>query len=120
MLFLVVFISSPNYIKSSHLRSKLADILHTWLPQEDNQSMTAGGRPTTARSRGRSQVESGLQSLFGGHPMVIRHMVPALLRLYVDVEYTDRANAFYTKFSIRMNISEVSDGKRGVHACSNH
>lgn len=71
MLFLVVFISSPTYIKSSHLRSKLADILHAWLPQEDPTQGGTGRRPMTSRGRGRSQVEAGLQSLFGGHPMVI-------------------------------------------------
>lgn len=36
MLFMVVFIGSPGYLKNPWLRSKLTDILHHWLPR-DNQ-----------------------------------------------------------------------------------
>lgn len=37
MLFMVVFIGSPSYLKNPWLRSKLTDILHLWLPR-DSQS----------------------------------------------------------------------------------
>lgn len=37
MLFMVVFIGSPGYLKSPWLRSKLTDILHIWLPRDDQQ-----------------------------------------------------------------------------------
>ena len=33
MLFLVVIMGSPTHIKSSHLRSKMSEVLHAWLPQ---------------------------------------------------------------------------------------
>ena len=33
MLFLVVFMGSPAHVKSSHLRSKMSEVLHAWLPQ---------------------------------------------------------------------------------------
>lgn len=39
--------------------------------------------------------------------MVIQNMVPTLLRLYVDVEFTDQHNQFYAKFNLRQSISEV-------------
>ena len=48
MLFLVVFMGSPSYVKSSHLRSKLSEVLHVWMPQDDDQGMQ-GGRPMSAR-----------------------------------------------------------------------
>lgn len=41
------------------------------------------------------------------HPGVASHLVPALFELYKDVEYTDRGNQFYEKFSMRTNISEL-------------
>ncbi|GAX74152.1 hypothetical protein CEUSTIGMA_g1601.t1 [Chlamydomonas eustigma] len=107
MLFLVVFMGSPAYVKSSHLRSKMSEVLHVWLPQEDDMA-SSSGRPMSARRMNpRSQVGSSLQSLFQGHPMVLEHMVPTLLRLYVDVEFTDQHNQFYQKFSLRQGIAEV-------------
>ena len=33
MLFLVVFMGSPGHVKSSHLRGKMSEVIHTWLPQ---------------------------------------------------------------------------------------
>ncbi len=33
MLFIVVFMGSPAYVKSNHLRSKMSEVLHVWLPQ---------------------------------------------------------------------------------------
>ena len=44
------------------------------------------------RAQPRSPLGDSLQGLFLGHPMVIHHMVPTLLRLYVDVEFTDQHN----------------------------
>ena len=38
MLFLVVFMGRPGHVKSSHLRSKMAEVLHAWLP------MVRGGK----------------------------------------------------------------------------
>ena len=38
MLFMVVFIGSPQYLKNPFLRSKLTDVLHLWLPRTDNSN----------------------------------------------------------------------------------
>lgn len=38
MLFMVVFIGSPTYLKNPWLRSKLTDILHAWLPRDDRSN----------------------------------------------------------------------------------
>ncbi len=34
-------------------------------------------------------------------------LVPSLLQLYVDIEYTDRGHQFYEKFHMRMYLGEV-------------
>ena len=34
MLFLVVCIGSPQYVRSPYLRSKLSEVIHAWLPRE--------------------------------------------------------------------------------------
>lgn len=36
MLFLVVFIGSPKYVRSPYLRSKLSEVIHAWLPQQQD------------------------------------------------------------------------------------
>eukprot|EP00798_Chlamydomonas_sp_ICE-L_P032300 gene32300-16868_t len=98
MLFLTVFIGSPKYVTSSHLRSKLSEVLHMWTPQSDdavNRRMRAG------------PLDSSVTYLLQGHPMVVAHLVPSLLQLYVDVEFTDRANQFYMKFNMRQYIGDL-------------
>ncbi len=33
--------------------------------------------------------------------------VRSLMKLYVDIEFTDRSNAFYEKFSTRASIGQI-------------
>jgi hypothetical protein len=33
MLFMVIFMGSPHYIRNPYLRSKLSEVVHAWLPQ---------------------------------------------------------------------------------------
>jgi len=99
MLFLVVFMGSPAYVRSSHLRSRLSEVLHVWLPSSNTQ----GGW----RASMRSQLGSSLSYLFAGHPTVVSQLVPTLLRLYVDVEFTDRHNQFYMKFQSRQALADI-------------
>ncbi len=39
--------------------------------------------------------------------MAVQHLTPTLLRLYTDIEFTDRAGQFHLKFNLRQNIGEV-------------
>lgn len=57
------------------------------------------------RIRGRDSVE--IESLFTMHPGVTSHLVPALLTLYKDVEYTERGDQFQSKFQFRKIIAEL-------------
>lgn len=41
------------------------------------------------------------------HPGVTNHLVPALLTLYKDVEYTERGDQFQSKFQFRKYIAEL-------------
>ena len=50
-----------------------------------------------------------LANLFEGHPLMLAHLVPAALRLYVDIEFTGAANQFYDKFNIRYQIGEICE-----------
>ena len=57
------------------------------------------------RNRGRDNV--AIESLFTMHPGVTSHLVPALLTLYKDVEYTERGDQFQSKFQFRKIIAEL-------------
>ena len=46
-------------------------------------------------------------AMINAHPLVIQHLVKALVLLFVEIERTDRHNAFYEKFSTRYQIGEV-------------
>ena len=81
------FLSFPHIFSSAPLPVHLTG--HPNLQDDTDSSL----RPMSRRmAQSRSPVGSNLQSLFQGHPMVISHMVPTLLRLYVDVEFTDQHN----------------------------
>ncbi|MEW5316627.1 MAG: hypothetical protein WDW38_007987 [Sanguina aurantia] len=97
MLFAVTFMASPLYIRSPYLRAKLSQVLQQWLPQDEE------GR--SRQPRGRGMVE--LSHLYQGHPMVLQHLVPVLIKLYADIENAGRAGAFYIKFNMRAAIGDI-------------
>jgi hypothetical protein len=46
--------------------------------------------PPRARRPQRPQQDAALGYLFEAHPLVVEHLVPSLLQLYSDIEYTER------------------------------
>lgn len=54
MLFMVVFMGSPGYIRNPYLRSKLSEVVHAWLPRDTPGtsfvSRCAEGRPVCVTS----------------------------------------------------------------------
>ncbi|WIA10509.1 hypothetical protein OEZ85_010698 [Tetradesmus obliquus] len=103
MLFCVVFMGSPSYLRSPHLRGKLCELVHSLLPPPQQAGQQAGGW-TRRRAGGGDQA---LSYLFETHPLVLSYMVPSLLSVYSDVEHTDRANQFYAKFNMRQYIGDI-------------
>jgi len=100
--FIVVFLGSHEYIKNPYLRSRLSEVLMLLLPQDRLYSSRNPHRRPSA-------VSSAITTLLESDPMVLKYLVPALLRLYVDVEHTGRNTEFYEKFNIRHNIGEILD-----------
>lgn len=100
MLFMVTFIGSPKHIRSPYLRSKLSEVLHAWLPQGDTS-------PTFRRGQRQQPQDAAMSYLFEAHPLVVQHLVPALLQLYSDIEYTERAGQFYIKFNMRQYLGDI-------------
>eukprot|EP00455_Lapot_gusevi_P054776 TRINITY_DN8842_c0_g1_i14.p1 TRINITY_DN8842_c0_g1~~TRINITY_DN8842_c0_g1_i14.p1 ORF type:complete len:1185 (+),score=294.49 TRINITY_DN8842_c0_g1_i14:370-3555(+) len=76
-------------IKNPHLRSKLAEVLCLFLPPKDSVRKFERDHP------------------FNTHPLLQETLIPALLKLYCDVEYTGRHAQFYEKFEPRERITQV-------------
>ena len=91
----VLLLGSPAYVKNPYLRAKFVEVLRNWLPG-DPSDPKSGWNPALA-------------NLFEGHPLMLAHLVPAALRLYVDIEFTGAANQFYDKFNIRYQIGEICE-----------
>lgn len=92
MSFIVMFMGSPLHVKNPYLRAKMVEVLNAWMPQKSSYSPMLG---------------SSMASLFEGHQLALQHLVPNLLKLYVDIEFTGSHTQFYDKFNIRHNISEL-------------
>lgn len=92
MSFMIMFMGSPLHIKNPYLRAKMVEVLNAWMPQKSLYSPTLG---------------SSMASLFEGHQLALKYLVPNLLKLYVDIEFTGSHTQFYDKFNIRHNISEL-------------
>lgn len=103
MLFFALFLGSHDYVKNPYLRGKMVAALSSYIPRDDD--MMDESNPWA-----RSHLSSGSQevtAMINAHPLVIQHLVKALVLLFVEIERTDRHNAFYEKFNTRYQIGEV-------------
>ncbi|KAF5369482.1 hypothetical protein D9758_002753 [Tetrapyrgos nigripes] len=89
LLFILTFLTSTWYIKNPFLKSKINDVLFmgTW-----------------GYGRERNGILGGL---LHSHPMALKHLMPALMHFYIEVEQTGASSQFYDKFNARRNIAFV-------------
>lgn len=89
MTFVLTFLNSTWYIKNPFLKSKINDVLF--------MSIWGYGR----------ERDGILGNLLNTHPMALKHLMPALMHFYIEVEQTGASSQFYDKFNARRNISYV-------------
>ncbi|KAL4402675.1 Ubiquitin conjugation factor E4 [Malassezia pachydermatis] len=88
-VFCTTFLSSGTYIRNPFLKAKLAEMLsYNVMPFG---SLTMGVLGDTINS----------------HPLVIAHLVPALMAFWIDAESTGSHTQFYDKFNIRYHLAQV-------------
>ncbi|KAL4099290.1 hypothetical protein PRIC1_007130 [Phytophthora ramorum] len=86
---IIIFLSSPGYVHSPHLRAKMSEVLfHIFLPSEESEERETAG------------TAFGVELLMTNQ-LAQRHLAPCLLGLYGDVEHT----GFYEKLEHRYNIA---------------
>jgi ubiquitin conjugation factor E4 B len=74
VVFSVHFLGSPSYIRNPYLRSKLMEILFELTPERESEK----GLATNNR----------FEYIFKNNEVTVRHLVPSLINLYVDIETT--------------------------------
>ncbi|XP_051208563.1 probable ubiquitin conjugation factor E4 [Lolium perenne] len=85
--FNIMFMASSSHIKNPYLKAKMVEVLNCWMPRRSGLTSTA--------------------LLFEGHQLCLDYLVPNLLKLYVDIEFTGSHTQFFDKFNIRHNIAEL-------------
>ncbi|RXW24419.1 hypothetical protein EST38_g1415 [Candolleomyces aberdarensis] len=89
LLFVLTFLTSTWYIKNPFLKSKINDVLFL--------SIWGYGRERLGV----------LGDLLNTHPVALKHLMPALMHFYIEVEQTGASSQFYDKFNARRNIAYV-------------
>lgn len=86
---ILIFLSSPSYIHSPHLRAKMSEVLyHVFLPSDEAEEH-------------QSAASTLAIDLLSTYPLAQEHLAPCLLALYGDVEQT----GFYEKLEHRYHIA---------------
>ncbi|KAF4617286.1 hypothetical protein D9613_006110 [Agrocybe pediades] len=89
LTFVLTFLTSTWYIKNPFLKSKINDVLF--------MSIWGYGR----------ERNGILGNMLNTHPMALKHLMPALMHFYIEVEQTGASSQFYDKFNARRNISHI-------------
>jgi len=87
--FILTFLTSTWYIKNPFLKSKINDVLF--------MGIWGYGR----------ERHGILGNLLNTHALALKHLMPALMNFYVEVEQTGASSQFYDKFNARRNIAHV-------------
>ncbi|XP_066297718.1 ubiquitin conjugation factor E4 B-like [Branchiostoma lanceolatum] len=88
VLFLLLMVATPKYMRNPYLTSKLIEVMFVANPAV---------QPRTER----------IHEMIVSHPLAAPYLAPALIRFYSDVETTGASSEFYDKFSIRYHISII-------------
>ncbi|KAG6864495.1 hypothetical protein C0991_009113 [Blastosporella zonata] len=89
MTFILTFLNSTWYIKNPFLKSKINDVLF--------MSIWGYGY----------ERHGILGNLLNTNAMALKHLMPALMHFYIEVEQTGASSQFYDKFNARRNISHI-------------
>jgi len=86
----VMFLASPTHVKNPYLRAKFLELLLLFTPQEESKNSSFG---------------NPFQTMFLTSNVAKKALVPAIMRFYVDIEFTGSHTQFYDKFNVRYHIS---------------
>ncbi|KII86779.1 hypothetical protein PLICRDRAFT_43444 [Plicaturopsis crispa FD-325 SS-3] len=89
ILFALTFLTSTWYVKNPFLKAKI------------NEVIFLGCYPL---GQGRPGI---LANVLNTHPVALKHLMPAMMHFYIEVEQTGASSQFYDKFNARRNIAYI-------------
>jgi len=98
LTMLITFTHYDHYIKNPYVRAKVPELYCSFIPRSylhDNQQQQM--RDT--------DLPIPLQNLLMQHKASQQHLMPAFMKLYIDMEHTGSSHQFYEKFTPRFYIS---------------
>jgi ubiquitin conjugation factor E4 B len=87
--FALTFLTSTWYIKNPFLKSKI------------NEALFMGIWPT------RGERNGILGNVLNTNSLALKHLMPALMHFYIEVEQTGASSQFYDKFNARRSIAYI-------------
>lgn len=90
-----MLLSSKEYLVNPYLRAKLVETFCSLADNADNAQATFDKQPP----------RNDLRAVLSTCPFLVRHLLPSLVRLYVEIEHTGSDAQFYTKFNVRHAIA---------------
>ena len=91
---MVTFIGSPKYVKNPYLRATFTKLLCYLVPRKDDDS-------------GRRHASERLAAVFHSHPLAMKHLAPAIMQFFVDIEFTGSHTSAYDKYEYRHEMSQI-------------
>jgi len=89
VIFALTFLTSTWYIKNPFLKAHINEALFYGILQYGND---------------RNGI---LGNILNTHPIALKHLMPALMHFYIEVEQTGASSQFYDKFNARRNIAYI-------------
>ena len=89
LVFIVVFLCTP-YVNNPYLKGKFVEILYR-----------------NTRSWGPRYPRGTLGDTLNYYPLALKGLLPALMTVYCQIEFTGQHNQFYEKFEVRHQISKI-------------
>jgi hypothetical protein len=91
---MVALLASPGYVRNPYLRCKFVAVIHSLLPESEEELQ---------RQRSRA-LSADMSGLLLANPICQSHLVRSMLQVYVDIENTGSHNQFHEKFQPREHI----------------
>ena len=82
---MVTFVGAPRYVKNPYLRATFTKLLCYLVPKKDDDT-------------GRRHASDRLAAVFHSHPLAQKHLAPAIMQFFVDVEFTGSHTSAYDKY----------------------
>ena len=82
---MIILLASPGYVRNPYLRCKFVAVIHSLLPESDEELKRQ-------RSRSMAAATADMSGLLLSNPLCQSHLVISLLQVYVDIENTGSHN----------------------------